>query len=138
MFHANLRGALVEIASAWGIRRDDLQKQFTPRDLEASAQFEPIEASEARALQIKTPAYRVTITGKQPRLLYLETCKRLRDRNQKTPRLILESRQCELQQDNGLTVSLRRGLRGRHPDTLFPPLRQSRASARPTRASRDR
>ena len=138
MFHANLRDAFVEIAIAWGIRKDDLQKLFMPRDLEASAQLESIEASEARALQIKMPAYRVTITGKQPRLLYLDSCTRLNDRNQKTPRLVLESRQRELQQNNGLTVSPRRGLRGRHPETLFPPLRQSRTPARPARASRDR
>lgn len=138
MNRTNLRAALIEIAGDWGIRSNDLQNQFHQKDLNASAQLERIEVSEARALQIKTPAFRVCIKGKQPRLLYLESCTRLHDRNQKTPRLIIESRQRGLQQDDGLTVTSHRRQRGWRPEELFPPLRESRVCVRTERATRDR
>lgn len=132
MSRMNLGAALIEIAGDWGIRSDDLQKQFHHKDLNAPAQLERIDVSEAQALQIKIPAYRVCIKGKQPRLLYLDSCTRLHDRNQKTPRLIIESRQ------RGPTVTFHQRQRGWRPEELFPSLREPRACVRTERTTRDR
>ncbi len=115
---------LTDIAESWGVPLSNLVALFHACERRSPATYETVSESEARGLQIKAPAFRITAGRRGPRLLFLDSCTRLNDRTQLIPRLVPERRQQQLQCENGLTAASMHPTHGRLPEQLFSPLRE--------------